>query len=230
MEKIKIKGESRQITTQEKAKKLRRNGFIPAIIYGREKRLPMKLPVTELKILRAHHFSESALVEIAVDQSQDSGSEPVTAVIKDIQFHPLTEEVIHIDFLQVSMKEKIRVRVPIVLKGEAPAMKEGAILEHLLRDVEIEAFPGDLPEEIEVDVSSLELGHSIHVGALNFGDKIKILTHTEETIATLAVKEEEPEEPEEEEVIEGEEKPSEPEVIKEKKDQEPQAEDQENKK
>ncbi|MBN2483548.1 MAG: 50S ribosomal protein L25 [Candidatus Omnitrophica bacterium] len=223
MEKIQIKGDPREITTQEKAKKIRKQGFIPAIIYGKKTNQSIKIPIAELKVLRAHRFSESALVEIVMDHSAKD-QEPVAAVIKDVQFHPLTEEVIHIDFLKVSMKEKIRVRVPLVLKGEPAAVKDGAILEHLLREVEIEAFPMDLPEAIEVDVSSLELGDSIHVGSLNVGEKIKILSHTEDTIAILAAKEEEPEEPPAEAAIVEGAAPAEPEVIKEKKPQEGQKE------
>lgn len=210
MEKIKVKGLKREKTGKEIAKKLRRGGFIPGIIYGKDINLPIQVPLTELKVLRAHHFSESILIEVVVE---DKGkTEAFATVIKNVQFHPLTEEVIHLDFLRVSMEEKIRVRVPLLLKGESKAAKEGAILEQMLWEVEVEAFPLDILEKIEVDISSLEIGHSIHVGDLNLGDKVRIIERSEETIATIVSKEEEAEE-----VAEEAEGAEEPEVIKEKK-------------
>ena len=121
------------------AEVLRREGFIPAVIYSKDINMPIKLPRTQIKLLRAHHFSESTLIEIAVENSKQK--EPLTVVIKGVQFHPLTEEVIHIDFLRVSMTEKIKVKVPLVVKGEAKGVKEGGVLEQMLWDLEIEALP-----------------------------------------------------------------------------------------
>jgi large subunit ribosomal protein L25 len=215
MEKINITSFVRPQSGKEITKKIRRDGFIPAVVYSKDMNLPIKIPVTELKTLRAHHFSESNIIEIKVED--DSEHKELLSVIKDIQFHPITDQVNHIDFLRVSMKEKIKVKVPIVLKGEAKGTKEGGTLEHLLHELEIEAFPGDLPEELEVDVSEVDVGHSLHVKDLDFGDKIKILDSGDETIATVAAQVEETED----EDAEVEEAPAtEPEVIKEKKDTE----------
>jgi large subunit ribosomal protein L25 len=217
MQKIRIKGFRREKTGKESAKKLRKEGVIPAIVYSKDTNIPIKIPFSELKEIRAHHFSESSLIEIEVENSE---KETFSAIIKDVQFHPLTEEVIHIDFLKVSMEERIKVKVPVVLKGEAKGVKEGGILEQILWELEIEALPLDIPEKVEVDISSLGIGHSIHVGDLNLKEGIRLLQMPQETVVTIVAKEEEVEEVAEGEGVEAPEAPQEPKVIKEKKPKE----------
>ena len=208
MEKITIKGFKREEIGKQAVKRLRREKFFPAIIYGKDINLPIKIPHSELKILKAHHFSETVLVEILLDNS-----DKIECIIKDVQFHPLTEEVIHLDFMKVSLKEMVRVKVPVEIKGEEN-IKE-AVVEQMLWELEIEAFPLEIPEKIVVDISSLNIGDSFHVKDLNLGEKIKIVTDPEETIVTVLAKEEVAVE---EEATTEEEK--EPEVIKEKKKEE----------
>ncbi|MCD6583828.1 MAG: 50S ribosomal protein L25 [Candidatus Omnitrophica bacterium] len=214
MEKVSIKALKRDKTGKEIAKKLRREGFIPAVIYGRDLNIPIKIPITELKVIKAHRFSESSIIEIVIEDSKSKANR-IATVIKDIQFHPLTEEVLHMDFLKVSMKEKIKVKVPLVLKGEPQGVKEGGVLEQMLWELEVEALPLEIPEKIEVDISSLQIGHSIHVGDIQLPERIRILEDSGETIVTIVSKREK--EKVEEEV---EEVSEEPEVIKEKKPQE----------
>ncbi|HDN86448.1 MAG: 50S ribosomal protein L25 [Candidatus Omnitrophota bacterium] len=213
MEKVGIKALKRDKTGKEIAKKLRKEGFIPAVIYGKDLNIPIKVPITELKTLKAYHFSESSIIEIILEDCKEKANR-IATVIKDIQLHPLTEEVLHMDFLKVSMKERIRVKVPLVLKGEPQGVKEGGVLEQMLWELEVEALPLEIPEKIEVDVSSLQIGHSIHVGDIHLTEKIRILEDPGETIITIVAKKEEEVEEEVEEVSE------EPEVIKEKKPQE----------
>jgi len=210
MEKITIKGFKREEIGKQAVKRLRREKFLPAIIYGKDINLPVKIPYSELKILKTHHFSETILVEILLDNS-----EKIECIIKDIQFHPLTEEVIHLDFMKVSLKEMVRVKVPVEIKGEEN-VKE-AMVEQMLWELEIEALPLEVPEKIVVDVSSLNIGDSFHVKDLNLGERIKIVTNAEETIVTVLAAEEEEVVAEEETTAEGE---KEPEVIKEKKKEE----------
>ena len=211
MEKIILKGCSlRKEKGKERVKKLRRKGFIPGVVYSKNFNLLIKVPKEGLKELKAIHFSESVLIEMEIeDYNQDGKILPV--LIKDVQYHPLKEEVLHIDFFKVSLKEKIRTKVPLVLKGEPEGVKLGGVLEQLLWEVEIEVYPTDIPEKIEVDVASLNIGSSLHIGDLELPPKIKILESKETPIVTLVAKKEEEEVPaEEEEVV--------PEVVKEKKE------------
>ena len=211
MEKIILKGCSlRKEKGKGGVKKLKRKGFIPAVVYSKNFNLLIKMPKQVLKELKAIHFSESVLIEMEIeDYDQDGKILPV--LIKDVQYHPLKEEILHIDFFKVSLKERIRTKVPLVLKGEPEGVKLGGVLEQLLREVEIEVYPTDIPEKIEIDVASLNIGSSLHIGDLKLPPKIKILEPKETTIVTLVAKKEE------EEVSAGEEEAV-PEVVKEKKE------------
>lgn len=214
MEMVKIEAYFREGVGKEKAKKVRKNADIPAVVYSKDINVPITISAAGLKILRGMRFSESMIInmEIVNEQKKDIFS----VMIKDMQYHPLTEQILHIDFMKVSLEEKIKVRVPLNFKGEPKGVKEGAALDYILREIEIEAYPLDIPEKIDVDISNLEIGHSIHVRDMIFPDNFKVLTHAEETIAALVAKIEEKEEVVEpgDAVAEG------PEVIKEKKKEE----------
>jgi len=214
MDKITLNCQKREQTGKEIVKKLRKQGIIPAVIYGQDTVCVLQVPVSELKVLRQHNYSESILIDAVVDNGGKKESIPV--VLKDVQFHPLNEEVIHLDFLKVSLKDKIRVKVPLAVRGEAPGVKAGGVMEQMLWEVEVESLPTDIPEKIEVDISALDAGHSIHVRDLKVDEsKFRVLTHAEDTVLTVLAHgtEEEAEETVEEEGS------AEPEVIKEKKEE-----------
>jgi large subunit ribosomal protein L25 len=213
MERLQLTVKKRQENGKQAAKKLRDEGFTPAVIYGKDFNSAISIPSDGFKLLRDIHFSESTVIDLTIDGSKESDSIPV--LVKDVQYHPLTDQVIHIDLLKVSLKKKITVHIPLVLKGEAQGKEEGAVLEQILREVEVEGFPLNIPENIAVDISGLEIGHSLHVENIPSPEGMEIVTEPTATIATLVVKKEE--EPEEEELAE--EAPGEPEVIKEKKEE-----------
>ncbi|MCF7872793.1 MAG: 50S ribosomal protein L25 [Candidatus Omnitrophica bacterium] len=213
MERAKIKVEKRTDKGKQAAKRVRADGSIPSILYGKDINAAITVSSEGFKTLRDMHFSESTVIDLSIAGAKNMESIPV--LIKDVQYHPLTDKVIHIDLLQVSLKEKITVHIPIILKGEAKGKEEGAVLEQILREIEVEGLPLDIPENIEVDISNLEIGHSLHVADLKPSAGITIVTESESTVATLVIKKEEEEE--EEELAE--EAPTEPEVIKEKKEE-----------
>jgi len=212
MEKVKIDAVLREKLGKEVTKKLRKEGFVPAVIYGRDTNLSVQVPHKGLMTLKSIHFSESTIIEMVVGNDKKQDTFPV--IIKDIQYHPLTDEVIHLDFLRVSLEEKITVHIPIVFKGEAKGAKEGGTLEQLLWELEVESLPMDIPEKVEIDVSALEIGDSLHVSDVTIAGNVDIITPAEDAIVTISVKKEE------EEVVPLEEgaAPQEPEVIKEKKE------------
>jgi len=212
MERMKIKVEKRETIGKEGVKKLRKQGYVPAVVYGGDINIALTIPFIGLKALRVIHFSESAVIDMEIAGEKKVKSIPV--LIKDVQFHPLTEDVIHVDFLKVSLKEKIKVHVPIVLKGESKQVKEeSGTIEQILRELEVEGLPLDIPEKIEVDISELIIGHSLHVSDLTISADIAVVTESGATIVTALAKVEEIEE----EVPTEEEAPTEPEVIKEKR-------------
>ncbi|MFA6281216.1 MAG: 50S ribosomal protein L25 [Candidatus Omnitrophota bacterium] len=213
MERVKIQASLREKLGKETAKKVRFKGNAPAIIYGKGPNLAVEIPVAGLKTLRAIHFSQGAVIDI--DLGGQETKENFSVLIKDIQYHPLTEAITHIDFIRVSLEEKIKANVPIVLKGEPKGVKEEGILSQVLWQLTIEALPLDIPEKIEVDVSHLGIGNSVHVKEIKVTENIKIVNSPDETVATVVEKEEEVVATTADEAA-----PTGPEVIKEKKETE----------
>ena len=147
------------------AKKLRSTGRIPAIIYGRQAQ-PQNLEVSakELEDLIHHSVSENLLVDLAVEK--DARPKRL-ALVQEIQHHPLSGKVLHIDFHEIAENEKVTVMVPVETAGEPEGVKtEGGVLEHVLFKVKARGLPKDLPEQITVDVSHLKIGMAIHLGEM----------------------------------------------------------------
>jgi large subunit ribosomal protein L25 len=173
----------REVTGKEAAKKLRQSGLVPAVAYG-HKEEPVKLTVNakELRDLLAHHGSHGMLTL----KSSDGGADE-TVIIKSLQKHPFKPYVNSVDFLRVSMNEEITTTVPIHLEGEPVSVRaEGGVLVQALHEIEISAFPQNLPEVITVDVSELIMdGPPIHVRELTLPQGVKVLTDGEEAVAVV---------------------------------------------
>jgi large subunit ribosomal protein L25 len=135
---------------------LRKEGKIPAIFYAQgEESIPISVETKTIQQLINHEVN---VLNVIFPDGKIRKS-----IIRDIQRDPLTDTIIHLDFLGIKLTEKIRITIPIVLKGTPVGVKDGGILEHLLRDVEVEGLPLDIPEHIEVDVSALNIGNSIRL-------------------------------------------------------------------
>jgi len=208
-EKTKLAVEKRKIIGR-KVKLLRRDGLLPANIYGKKvKSLAVQLPTkTFLPVFK--EAGETGLVELKV-----TGEESVRPVlIHHVHFHPVSGDPLHTDFYQVDLKEKVTTKVPVELIGEAPAVKEKiGILIQPLNEVEVEALPADLPEKIEVNISDLKaINDMVTVDKVKVSSGVKILTDQKEILVKIEspAKEEEIAPPPTEEVpAEGEEKPTE---------------------
>jgi len=215
MEEITLEIQPREELGKTKVKDLRTKGFIPAVIYAEGKdSLPVKVSHKQLLQLLHQHRLESAVINLKIkdDKKQKSRS----CLIKEIQYDPVKGDVIHVDFNEISLTEIIKVNVPVVARGEPVGVKqEGGSLEHILWEVEVECLPTEIPKEIEVDVSQLKIGDSIHIKDITFPSQIKVLNAPEAIVFSVSapIKEEEVVAP----AVEGEEK-LEPEVIKEKKE------------
>jgi len=161
------------------ARIMRRQGIVPGIYYyhGEE---PISISATELSLRPLIETSESHLIRIKLD---DGGEK--TCILKAIDFHPITDRPVHFDLQGVAANESIRVEVPIALQGQAAGQRDGGILEFVLHKVEIECLPKDLPEHINVDITGLGIGQSIHVGDLAI-ENITILTPADVTVALVA--------------------------------------------
>ncbi|MGM0410491.1 MAG: 50S ribosomal protein L25/general stress protein Ctc [Bacillota bacterium] len=219
MERYEIKVEAREETGKGVARRLRREGKIPGVIYGKGQD-PKALIVDPLDINK--RLFGNAIFELTI--VDDGEEEEELAMIKDYQRDVIKDDLLHVDFQHISMDEKISVTVPIHLEGSAPGVKEGGVLQKLMRELEIEAFPGDIPEEIVLDISELTMGDSLQVSDLEDDEDIDILSPYDNVIVTVVTPSEEITEEDEEEL---EEEFIEPEVIGEEDEEEEIMEDEE---
>lgn len=166
-----------EATLREKkvaAKKLKKLGKIPAIVYGKQtKSMPIEIKVKDItKTVKT--LEEGALL-ITLKLKDKDNQEEKTVVIKEVQRDPITDEIIHADFHQISENEKTIFRVPVFAKGVAEGVKMGGILEHSLRELSLRCSPKELPSKIEVDISSLKIGQSLTIGDIQLAEGVEVM-------------------------------------------------------
>jgi large subunit ribosomal protein L25 len=167
-------------------KKVRKEGLIPGVIYGVGHE-PINLEVNgrQLSSVLAHASSENILLELEIVDGDNKRNS--LAMIQEVQHHPIQRQILHVDFHAVSATEKITAEVPIETIGEPVGVKtNGGLLEHILRDLEVQCLPGDLPERIEVDVNSLDINQSIHVKDLKLPPGVEALTDGDLTVVAVS--------------------------------------------
>lgn len=176
-----ITARSREGRGKGAARQTRREGRIPGVLYGHgEDSVSLSVDANELQRL-VHTISiENTIVDL------DLGSgEPYKVLIRELQRHPFRDEFVHIDFFHVAMDEKIQVEVPIVLLGTPTGVKnKGGVLDHQLRELEVFCLPGSIPEKIELEVSHLDIGDSIHVSDIELPD-VEILTDLDRAVVAV---------------------------------------------
>ncbi len=195
-------------------KKIKADGMVPGVIYGSAQE-PVNLQINGRELLNvlSRASGENILVEFEI---LDGGEKQnALAMIQEVQHHPLQREILHVDFHAVSANETVSAEVPIETVGEAVGVKvHGGLLEHILRYLEVECLPADLPQVIEVDVTNLDVGQSLHVRELKLPPGVEAITDAEQTVVAVV------ESRVEEEVVEPLVTPTAPEVITAKKPEE----------
>jgi large subunit ribosomal protein L25 len=209
MTSLELKVDKRQ-ALGKKTRFLRRQGLTPAHLFGHNiKSQALQCDTTQLEEI----ISRAGTTRI-IDLHISDEKQPKKVFIREVQRNPVKDYLYHVDFYQIKMKEKMKADIPVVIVGEAPALKgKGHILEHISDHITVECFPDKLPPNIEVDISSLEeVNQAIHVGELNLGSDVAILTDSDKIVVKIsevaaARLEEEAEvaEEEEAEAVEGEE-------------------------
>jgi large subunit ribosomal protein L25 len=179
------------------AKRMRREGYVPGVVYGGKDGECTSFKVNS-RTLRQVLVGGSALIDLKVAGK----TRPV--IVKDQQLHPVRDELLHIDLLEVRLDEKIETQVSVHLEAaeEAPGIKEGGVLEHVTHQLNIEALPTDIPEAIDVDVSGLEIAATMHLSEITPPEGVTFLDDPDETILATVVVPTEVEEPEIEEETE----------------------------
>ncbi len=216
MKSLSLKAFPRALVRRSAVKKLRVSGRVPAVIYGRQTQ-PRNLEVglKEIEDLIHHSVSETILVDLAVEGDSQARR---LALVQEVQHHPMSGTVVHVDFHEVAEDEKVTVTVPVETTGEAEGVKTGGgVLEHVLFKIKVRAFPKDLPEVITVDVTRLEIGQSIHLGEIAIPAGVEVIGDKKVPVISVAAPITEAQEAA---ALEGATSPlAEPEVLKEKKEE-----------
>ena len=185
MEKISLDVTIREGKGKGFARSLRRGGSIPAVLYSKGSSTSISLDPAKVRKLLILGHAESTLIDVKIKGAKEKADR--IAVLRDYQTDPLTGELLHADFFEVSMDEKIRVAVPVELTGETPAgVKEGGILQFVLREIEVECLPALIPNNIVLDASRLNIGESLHVSDIGAAEGIKLVTDPAQVVLMIA--------------------------------------------
>jgi large subunit ribosomal protein L25 len=188
-----LKAKVRSELGRNRVKVLRRSGVVPAVIYGGEGTRPLEVVGKDL--LTALHSSESEHVLVDLEIEGETGPKRL-AVIHDVQHDPLKDKILHIDLHELNANETMHSEVAIHEFGESAGVKNGGILDHVLRSIRVECLPRDLPDVIRVDISNLEIGDAIHVKelplpkgvvALHDEDQVILMVHEPKVVEEAAV-------------------------------------------
>ncbi len=183
MERPLLRAEIREATGKGVARKLRAKGLIPAVFYGpHTQTLPIVVNPKELLKTLQTEAGGNVLIDLEIQKGDHA--ERKVVMVKDFQIDPLERKALHADFYEVAMDVMVTVEVPIQLIGKPEGTKAGGILEQIRRVLEVQCLPGDIPKSIDIDVSSLKIGDSIHVNDIQV-EKVKIVADTNFTIATV---------------------------------------------
>jgi large subunit ribosomal protein L25 len=183
MKPVALKAVPRALTKRGGLKKVRAGSRVPAVVYGR-RRQPQSLELGQKEIEDLIHHSPSENIVVNLDIEGDSQTKRL-ALVQEVQHHPLTGKVLHVDLHEVAEDEKVMVSIPVETVGEAAGVKEGGVLEHVLFKIKARALLKDLPEVITVDVSHLNIGQAVHIGEIQAPAGVEILG--DKKISVIAV-------------------------------------------
>ncbi len=178
MAEVILQGITRYLKTKGYLTELRKNGYVPAVYYAHgEENLFLAVPESKLK--HVVFSPETYLINLEIE-----GIGKKTCILKDFQLDPVTDKILHVDFHGLKAGEKINVEVAIHLVGVPVGVREGGIIQHSLHKIELECLPDQIPDKVDVDVSNLKIGDSIHVKDLQIPNA-RIITNPESTIITI---------------------------------------------
>lgn len=217
---INLKAYKRERGKKSDVKNLRKQGYIPGVFYleGKET-IPIYVTIKDLNPLV--YTAETHVVKLQIEGEKKAKD----CILKDTQFDPLTDKVVHFDLQGLTAGHEITMEVPVVLNGDAPGVEEGGIVQQFLNRLDVSCLPKDIPDQIEIDISALNIGDSISVADIQTGD-VKVLNSEDSVIVSVAAPRSLVEEEEEAELAVGEE-PEEPEVIGKGKKEEDEEEEEE---
>jgi large subunit ribosomal protein L25 len=182
---VKLKAQKRTLVGRNAVKRIREKGLVPGVIYGSNQQpMPLEVDSRQLSTVLAHGSSEHILVELEIVDG-DQGTNKLV-LIQEVQHHPLKRDLVHVDFHAVSATEKITSAVPIETTGEALGVRTfGGLLEHSLRTLEVQCYPQDLPGIVQIDVTNLNIGETLHVRDLQLPAGVEAITDEDLTVVSV---------------------------------------------
>jgi large subunit ribosomal protein L25 len=162
-------------------RKLRAQGILPAVLYGKKSNVSLTVQPKKLKKIIEQH-GINTLIELTIEGDTEAKR---LVVVKQHQEHPIKEGWVHADFFEVDVTQKIKVQAPIVLVGHSPGEKLGGIVEHNLHTLNIRCLPNEIPEKLEVQMAEVQLDQVVHVSDLKVPDNIEVLDHPEEAVVSV---------------------------------------------
>lgn len=178
MSDIKIPAKKRPITTKGAVNQARKQGYVPGIFYSKGVE-PISILAAELSLKPVVYTSETHLINLEIE-----GQEAVRCILKDVQFDPVSDRIIHFDLYGVTVGQVLQIQVPVQITGSAVGVKEGGKLQVQLHKIDVECLPKDIPDHIELDVTNLRIGDSIHAGDVKI-ENVKIVTPEDVVIVAL---------------------------------------------
>ena len=178
METFKLSGELRTSVGKKSSKKIRAQGDVPCVLYGGEKTIHFFSP--ELSFKKIIYTPNAYLVKLTIDGQEHD------ALLQDVQFHPVTDRIIHIDFKEISFDKDVITHLPIKITGESTGIKQGGKLSQKRRKLKVKGLPSNLPDFVEIDITELEIGESIKVGELDVKNLSMLDPHRSMIIAVVS--------------------------------------------
>jgi large subunit ribosomal protein L25 len=183
MRQVNLSVVKREKTGKECAKKLRKQGLIPAIVYGHNfDPVPISVKANELESILHKYKGETLLFNLEV---QNGETQRIQAILKDYQLHPVTDKIIHLDFVAIKEGETVSIDVPLEFVGRPVGLTKGGVIEIFMHDLTVECLPSNIPDKIQVDISNLDLGDVLHVKDIKVPEGVKVLDAPEDTVITI---------------------------------------------
>jgi large subunit ribosomal protein L25 len=202
LEQIKLKATVRKNRGKGPARVLRRDGRMPAVLYGPDQvPMPLSINVKELENISKKYNLSQVPLNLVIE---DGKSVTKKVMVKELQTHPVSMNYLHVDFYEIEMDRKIKVNVPVVAKGKSKGVELGGILQIVRRELEVLCLPAEIPKNIEIDITDLDVGDSVHLDEIPLEGEIEIPAAMNFTVLTILSPKVEVEEVEEEEEIEEE--------------------------
>lgn len=166
-------------------RRLRLGKVVPGVVYGKGKKaISVKVPIKDIYQVKGGHVAENVLLDLVIGCGK--GQAKRTVIVKEIQKDPIKGDWLHIDFNEISLREKLKTPVSIEVIGEAKGVTDGGVLDHIMHELEVECLPTDIPEHISVDVTNLEIGDTLYVKDLVIPEKVTVMSNLELPVISVA--------------------------------------------